>query len=217
MGRDTVAAPGRARGAPCSGRFDRTIMPRLPGPLLHTERLYLQTARLRDVPELYTWTRDPQVHRYLAFDGPESPKQTMEFVRTTRREQRRGEALVYVIHEAGNRAAIGCCGAHHLDPACWYQAEIGYWLARPYWRRGYMHEALREFLAHLFGTIGLARLYAGVLPGNTASVGLLERLGFTYEATLRQHVRKQGRYTDLVQFSLLASDEAARPFVHGGA
>ncbi|MEU7424106.1 GNAT family protein [Streptomyces sp. NPDC040750] len=58
---------------------------------------------------------------------------------------------------------------------------LGYWLGRPYWGRGVGSRALGLFLR----AEPVRPLYADPFAGNTASVRLLERHGFTREATLR--------------------------------
>ncbi|MFF7383230.1 GNAT family N-acetyltransferase [Streptomyces griseoluteus] len=52
---------------------------------------------------------------------------------------------------------------------------VGYWLGRPYWRRGIGSRALGRFLTE---EEPLRPLYADPFAGNTASVALLEKHGF---------------------------------------
>jgi RimJ/RimL family protein N-acetyltransferase len=65
--------------------------------------------------------------------------------------------------------------------------ELGYLLARAYWKQGYAREACRAAVSHLFGQ-GVHRIYAECDPENEASWYLLERLGFEREAHLKQNV-----------------------------
>ena len=58
-------------------------------------------------------------------------------------------------------------------------ASLAYYLARPYWGRGLATEAARAFVAHGFGTLGLARIEAGVNARHAASIRVLEKAGFT--------------------------------------
>lgn len=190
-------------------------MARLPGPILRTERLILQTPRLRDVPAIYKWVSDASVTRYLSFESPNSPKDTLEFVRAAREQQGKGTALTYVLRLAESGEPIGCCGVHDVDTAIHHKGEVGYWLAQPYWGRGMMQEALRPFLAHVFGCVALHRLCAYTFVANTASARLLERLGFQHEGTLRHYMRKRGRPLNVECFALLSTDPAARRLVPG--
>lgn len=58
------------------------------------------------------------------------------------------------------------------------EAEIGYWIGRPFWGRGYASEAVRLVVAFAFEDLGLRRLYAHVLAHNPASGRVLEKAGF---------------------------------------
>jgi RimJ/RimL family protein N-acetyltransferase len=55
---------------------------------------------------------------------------------------------------------------------------IGYWLGQPYWERGYMSEAARAFIAHVFATTGVDTIYSGAVSDNPASLRIQEKLGF---------------------------------------
>ena len=178
--------------------------------MLQTPRLILQTPRPRDVRALYRWTRDAAVHRYLAFEGPRGPKDTLEFVRRARREQRSGVTLVYVLHDRDTREVLGCCGAHNIDGARAAKGEIGFWLAPPRWGGGVMREALEVFIPHLLGGLGLRRLSAQVVTQNERSERLLRGLGFRHEGTLRRNLRKRTHIYDVHAFELLRTDTAAR-------
>lgn len=59
--------------------------------------------------------------------------------------------------------------------------EIGYAIAPGYKRRGYAYEALSAFLRYLLYDLNLNLIVAGVIPDNTPSIGLLEKLGFRCE------------------------------------
>jgi RimJ/RimL family protein N-acetyltransferase len=66
----------------------------------------------------------------------------------------------------------------------WWEGDrrfLGYWLGRPHWGRGIGTRALTQFLAHE----RTRPLYADPFTGNTASVRLLEKLGFHHEGTVR--------------------------------
>lgn len=58
-------------------------------------------------------------------------------------------------------------------------AELGYWLAEPAWRRGFGKEAARAVADHAFTAMRLGALSAGYFSGNEGSRRILEGLGFT--------------------------------------
>jgi RimJ/RimL family protein N-acetyltransferase len=60
------------------------------------------------------------------------------------------------------------------------EAELGYWLAEPYWKQGLMGEAARAVTEFGFGSAGYDRLVSGYRHGNEASRRILNRLGFRH-------------------------------------
>ncbi|MGW3401990.1 GNAT family N-acetyltransferase [Streptomyces zhihengii] len=59
--------------------------------------------------------------------------------------------------------------------------EIGWRLARPAWGRGYATEAARAVLAHGFGALGLAGIFAVTTAGNLRSQAVMHRIGMVRE------------------------------------
>ncbi len=104
-------------------------------------------------------------------------------------------------------AVVGTCTLAWLD---WThrRAELGYALASPYWRRGYMSEALPVLLRHAFFDLALRRLEADVDPRNEASLRLLDKLSFKREGYLRERYDVNGELQDTVLLGLLARERA---------
>lgn len=98
---------------------------------------------------------------------------------------------------------IGSCGYYGFH--AWHlRASIGYELARPFWRQGIMQEALEAIIKLGFEEMGLNRIEAVVMPENSASIKLLESLGFRQEGLLREYENWGSKgFTDLCIFSLL--------------
>lgn len=98
---------------------------------------------------------------------------------------------------------IGDCGYHTWSPPH-RRAEIGYGLINDtHKRKGYMTEALKAVLDYGFSRMDLHRVEALAAPDNTASIKLLQNMGFVFEGTLRQHYNVNGNMEDSVMYSLL--------------
>jgi RimJ/RimL family protein N-acetyltransferase len=86
------------------------------------------------------------------------------------------------------------------------RAELGYWLGADAWGHGYATESTHLLVDFGFRAFSLARIYAQVLAGNTASMRVLEKLGMVNEGIRRQHVRKGQRLCDIVLYGLLRDE-----------
>jgi len=83
-------------------------------------------------------------------------------------------------------------------------AEIGYWLAEPFWGRGITSEALAALTRYAIDTHRLTRIYALPFAWNAASCRVLEKAGYVLEARLRCSAIKDGQLTDQLQYAFIA-------------
>src|SRR5262249_2868189 len=98
---------------------------------------------------------------------------------------------------------IGGIGFQSLALGKSSRAEIGYWLAKPYWGRGIMTAVVQRTCQHGFEEFGLAKITAHVFPHNPASARVLEKCAFREEGFLRKHFLKDGQFIDARMFALL--------------
>jgi len=72
---------------------------------------------------------------------------------------------------------IGICSFTTDDNG---DAELGYWIGKPYWGRGYATEAARAVMTLGFAKFGVRRFVCKHLTGNDASARVIRKLGFRY-------------------------------------
>ena len=92
---------------------------------------------------------------------------------------------------------------HPLEDVHRRTAEIGYWLAEPFWGRGVMTEAVRLILPLAFADSEILRIQAGIFESNPASMRVLEKNGFTREAVHHNAITKNGVVMDEVMYARL--------------
>jgi RimJ/RimL family protein N-acetyltransferase len=102
-----------------------------------------------------------------------------------------------------NDYLIGGIGFDGLTLGKSHRAEIGYWLAKPYWGRGIMTAVVQRVCRHAFEEFGLAKITAHVFPHNPEWARVLEKCGFREEGFLRKHFIKDGQFIDARLFALL--------------
>ena len=86
------------------------------------------------------------------------------------------------------------------------RGELAYALNRSYWGQGYTAEAAKAVIDHGFRHLRLHRLQASCFPDNSASARVLDKVGMSYEGTLRQYMLIKGTYQDLKMYSILGSE-----------
>jgi ribosomal-protein-alanine N-acetyltransferase len=142
---------------------------------LETERLLFRSHEPQDEPAFIAMHSDPEVRRYVG-----GQPWSLEKAQTRFRNEYLGKPddtyglWATILKEEGNY--IGACGLRPSDHPT--EAHLGFYLARPYWRRGLASEASRVFIELAFTRLQLVRLLADVQKGNAASEHILRKFGF---------------------------------------
>ena len=137
-----------------------------------TERLLLRPSWPEDAQELYQAIADESIVRHLArAPWPYTIDEAVRFATTNHDD--RYPAFLLMLRTNGAPRLIGACGLGEYDG----QAELGYWIARPYWGLGFATEAGRAVI-DIAKTIGHKTLVAGHFTDNPASGRVLRKLGF---------------------------------------
>ncbi|MBR1669575.1 MAG: GNAT family N-acetyltransferase [Butyrivibrio sp.] len=63
------------------------------------------------------------------------------------------------------------------------EAELGYWVAYPFWGQGIASEAAMEICRYAFSALSINRIYCAYFEGNDRSKRVMEKCGFTYHHT----------------------------------
>ena len=162
-----------------------TLQSKLTIPTLETERLILRPPRLADAETIFNaYAQDPEVTRYLMWTPHESVEETKRFVKDRCLElPEDGSRLIWAITERDNDKL---CGMIELRPRG-HKADVGYVLARSFWGRNYMTEALRAVLELAFTLPGMYRVWALCDVDNVGSARVMEKAGLTFEGVMRRH------------------------------
>jgi len=143
---------------------------------IRTERLLLRAPRRADAARVGKLSRDRDVARMVtAMPFPQPDISAEGFLLIMEAREALGTDHVFAIELPGE-GVIGLCGAHARGGDSF---EIGYWLGRPYWGRGYATEAAKAVAAHA-RALEAGRVVAGHFADNPASGRVLEKAGFVY-------------------------------------
>lgn len=174
-------------------------------PTLETERLRLRRLTMRDAQDIYEYSRDPQVARHVLWDAHRSIGEAKAYLRFMLRKYRCGEPASWGIEYKQTGRVLGTIGY------MWIQqensaAEVGYSLARDWWNRGIMTEALQAVLRHAFEELHLNRVEAIYEVENPASGAVMRKCGMKPEGILRQKLYNKGRYVDVEMCAILREE-----------
>jgi RimJ/RimL family protein N-acetyltransferase len=166
---DAAVAPAPRPPPDVIGR----IVPPVFRPVIVTSRLLLRPLRSTDVDDMVAGVADFEVSKMLAsVPHPYAADDARAAEARARANAVAQRGVNLAITLSGRLIGqIGLNGIHARN-------GVGYWLARPYWGKGYATEAVGAVVAYAFDELHLPFVRAGVFADNPASLHVLAKLGF---------------------------------------
>jgi ribosomal-protein-alanine N-acetyltransferase len=170
-------------------------------PTIALEGVRLRGLRPEDAEAWHGYLSDPQVIELTSY-----PIMTLEavegMIQRCLEGYASGRSCKWAVASEADDKLVGSCGFNELRPSQGW-AELAYDLARPYWGRGLISQAVGACLGWVSGLPEINRVHAFVMVGNTRSERVLERARFTREGCLRSYRTCRGEPRDYSIFSIL--------------
>jgi ribosomal-protein-alanine N-acetyltransferase len=174
-------------------------------PILRTARLFLRPITIADASDVFAYGSDPQVTRYVTWPTHRSIDDALDYVSRRVRDYAAGPVLHWGISLGEGKTLIGSIGIDAVNDQH-FSGELGYVLARPFWRMGYMTEAVRIVIDSTFRFTPLNRIEAWCLVPNLASARVMEKSGMTFEGIRREASFFKDQFHDLRSWAILRRD-----------
>ncbi|MGD9264539.1 MAG: GNAT family N-acetyltransferase [Lysobacterales bacterium] len=127
---------------------------------------------------------EPSWLRYIGDKGVRTLEDAEQYINNGPGDMyRRFGFGLWLVKRKSDDEAIGICGLLKRDTLD--DVDIGFALLPEFWRQGYAYEAASATVQYARKVLGLERLAAIASLDNTASRGLLEKLGFGLECVVR--------------------------------
>jgi len=127
-------------------------------------------------------------------------------IKRYQREIRNGTGYPFFIFSPDGDTLLGGLTLAQVQRGVTQSAVLGYWMGAPYAGKGLMTAAVRAVITFAFDSLHLNRVEAACLPNNTASIRLLEKVGFAREGYARRYLCIDGRWQDHLLFGLVRDD-----------
>lgn len=138
-----------------------------------------------------------------AFPHPYTLKDAAEFIKTCQNNDESKDIVRAIIVDG---EYVGTVGIFIKDDVYCLSAEIGYWLAEPFWGKGIMTQCAKEICAYIFKNYNIIRIFTEIFSFNEGSKRVLEKAGFSYEGTKRKGIYKNGIIYDSYVYALIKDD-----------
>lgn len=178
-------------------------------PELETERLRLRKLGTKDIGDVFSYAKDPEVARYMPWEYHRTIDDSAKFVRSALDAYRRGQPASWGIVLKEEARLVGSAGFNSWNVKH-SRAEFGYVLAKPHWGKGLTTEVTEELIRFGFEEMRLNRLQARAVTENIASWRVMEKAGMTYEGTQRKSRFEKGRFVDFRIYAILAEEYFSR-------
>ncbi len=173
-------------------------------PRIELTGVRLRGLRPEDAVAWHAYLSDPLVIELTSYPVM-SLAAVQSMIQRCREGYTSGSSCRWALATEADDELIGTCGFNALSGTQGW-AELAYDLARPYWGRGFISQAIRPCLGWAFAQPEFNRVHAFVMVGNTRSERVLERARFTREGCLRAFRMCRGQAKDYWVFSILRSE-----------
>jgi len=174
-------------------------------PTLRTDRILMRRLLKTDAEDMYEYSCDPLVTRYLLWDVHPDVRYTKRYLAYLQTRYYAGEFYDWALVDKRQNKMFGTCGFTSFDFEN-NSAEVGYVLNPRYWHAGLAAEALFEVMKFGFLVLGLHRIEARYIVGNDKSRRVMEKLGMTFEGIHRDSMFVKGKYVSVGVCAILKNE-----------
>ena len=174
-------------------------------PKIETNRLTLGDLVSDDIPKIIEYAGNQKVAEMtLNIPHPYEEKDAIFWLNSAKQGFVNKTQYTFGIRIKNSKAFIGGIGLKVNSR--FNRAELGYWIAEPFWNNGYATEVVGAVLKFGFEELNLNKIYATHLAENTASGKVMEKNGMIKEGELKEHTKKGEFYKSLIQLRLTQSE-----------
>jgi RimJ/RimL family protein N-acetyltransferase len=174
-------------------------------PKIETKRLILTELRAADIPLIVKYATNKNISdNTLNIPFPYSERDAIYWINLSNQGFKSKTHFIFAIRMKNQDEFIGGIGLRLEQD--FFRAEIGYWMAEPFWNKGYMTEATQSIIDFGFDKLGLNKLAASHIELNPASGKVMVKCGMTKEGELKEHICKNAIFHNLILYGLTKKD-----------
>ena len=176
--------------------------------IIETERLVIRRFKPEDAYDVYMCCNDFEVAKTtLGIPWPYTKEMAEGWIAKLGPREEEGSSYEFAICLKENPDKIvGCIALTDVHPRA-KRAEMGYWVARNYWRQGIATEAAKGMINFGFDKLGLHSIVARYFDINPASGRVMQKCGMTYVGTIRDHEFRFDQFYNVGHYEMLSTDK----------
>lgn len=179
-------------------------------PTLYTERLILRSFTLEDAADVQRLASDPDVASTTdAIEHPYQDGTAEEWLQGCHEWFEDGERINFAVALKTDGTLIGTVALVLRIHLPYKDAELGYWIGKPYWNCGYATEAAKAVVAYGFHEHDIESVYAYYFKRNPASGRVLEKIGMHYAEYIPKDPKRYF-FEDTIRYRILKCEFAEK-------
>ena len=172
---------------------------------LETDRLVLRPFDLSDAKDVQRLAGDRMIADTTGnIPHPYEDGMAEKWISKHSELFKEGKGVHFAITDKTNRKFLGAISLMNMIKG--HQAELGYWIGKPFWNFGYCTEAARTILEYSFRGLQLNRVHGRHITRNPASGRVMSKIGMAHEGCRRSHGWRWGKFEDLELYGILKAD-----------
>jgi [ribosomal protein S5]-alanine N-acetyltransferase len=180
-----------------------SIMKGLPN--LETEHFNLRKINENDIAAIFNYGSNPNVSKQVSWETHETVADASVFVEMILKGYAEGTKVLWGLELKSTGKLVGTIDFVTIQERH-RKAEIGYVLSEECWGKGYMTEAARRIIAFGFEELQLERIQARCFVENEGSARVMEKVGMSFEGTMRNAMCAKGKFHDLKMYAIVSGD-----------
>jgi ribosomal-protein-alanine N-acetyltransferase len=193
-----------------SGKFQQGEIMYLAQPKIETERLIMEAPQEKDLQDIFRYSSDPQITRYLMWDAHKNIDHTRQFLEWIKASTSHMQGKIwfsFALRLKKNKRVIGTISFKNIKPDL---GQIDYALSPQYWQKGLMSEAAKAVTDWAFKTLPqVKRIQACCLVDNVGSIGVMKKIGMSLEGIRKRDVEVRGELMDRAYYVMESSSSKA--------
>lgn len=174
-------------------------------PKLETQRLILDKLKLEDAALITSYMSEKEMSEHtLTIPNPYLEKHAIGWIENSYMKFEKGTAFVFGIRIKETNTLVGAID-FNIDQHN-QRAVFGYWIAKDFWNKGYMTEALKAVISFGFNDLKLNKIFANHLVENIASGLVMQKAGMKLEGEFKEHHKVDGVFRDMRQYGIIRSE-----------
>lgn len=159
----------------------------------------LRPWTINDLNDLVSFANNKEIAKYMTdqFPYPYTIEKGKAFI-----EYASNASPLHIFAIDVDGKAAGGIGIHPQTDIQCKNAELGYWLAEPFWGKGIVTKAVVQMVDYGFKNFDVDRIFARPFGTNKGSQKVLEKSGFILEGKFEKTLFKNGEFLDELVYAI---------------